>query len=253
MATGSMVMATLAGAGCDAFGGYPVKAVINAGHHGARLADGKLPDYGSDKEARQFTNDLGWNIVLSEGFAVSTSAKIERCDGDGMALELPFGPFPEYFLDADISVTDFAALDLEPASYCKLIVEYGRYQSDQAAMAKDEPFPVQDRKRLEGATIFLSGAAQKPDGDGGMITVNFGFRSDQTVIVELDLAALDEDGGPWTIHGDEPSARSLTILKTYDQFFTGVDFNAIDQAAIEAELPKRLAANTRVIRGTAIN
>lgn len=238
-------------AGCEALSGYAVQTVLNGAHHGARSKDGVLPDYGGDMEARVFTNDLGWQIVLSEGVIVTTSAKIERCDGEGVALTMPFGPFPESLLDQDAVVTDFALMELDSGEYCNLIVEYGRYQGAVAAMAEEQPFARPPVKDLEGATIYLAGTASKDDGKGGMTTVNFGFRSEQTTIVNLPMKTL-EDGGPWTISGDEPNAVSLTVAKTYDGFFTGVDFGTIDKAAFEKELPERLAAQTRVVLGTAI-
>lgn len=252
MVVTAWLAATLGVLGCDALGGYPVETVINAAHHGVRGEDGKLPRYGEPEEARFFENDLGWKIALTEGFVVSTAVKIERCDGEGVVMNLPFGPLPESFLDQDINATDFAILDLEPGEYCNLIVEYGRYQSGVAAMAKDVPFSVEDPAHAEGTTLWLSGYADKDDGKGGTITKAFSFRSDQTIIVNLSLATLEEDGGPWTIRGDEPGLRNLTIAKTYDDFFAGVDFETIDKPTFEAELPKRLAAQTRVVSGSTI-
>lgn len=238
-------------AGCEAFSGYAVQTVVNAAHHGARDKNGVLPDYGGDGEARIFDNDLGWHIVLSEGFVVTTSAKIEPCEGDGLALGLPFGPFPEDLTDLDARVTDFALMDLHANEYCNLIIEYGRYQSSVAAMAEDEPFPIGDLTNVEGASIYLAGTAEKPDGKGGNTVINFGFRSEQTVIVNLDMSTLEE-GGPWTITGDEPNGRALTVAKTYDEFFRGVDFATLDKAAFEKGLPDRLAAQTRLVLGTTI-
>lgn len=238
-------------AGCEALGGYAVQTVLNGAHHGTRSKEGVLPDYGGDMEARIFDNDLGWHIVLSEGVVVTTSAKIERCDGEGVALTMPFGPFPESLLDQDAVVTDFALMELDSGEYCNLILEYGRYQGAVAAMAEEEPFPPPPVKNLEGATIYLAGTASKDDGKGGMTTVNFGFRSEQTVKVDLPMKTL-ENGGPWTISGDEVNAVSLTVAKTYDGFFTGVDFSTIDKAAFEKELPDRLAKQTRIVLGTAI-
>lgn len=244
-----MLAGVCGAAACDVLSGAPVQTVVNAAHHAARGEDGTLPNYGDPENPRIFTNDTGWTITLVEGFVVTTSARIETCDGEAVTLGLPFGPLPEYFLDQDINVVNFAALDLDPAEYCTLIIEYGRYQSTVAAMAEDMPFPVQDRALIEGATIYLAGYADKPDGMGGLITKNFGFRSDQTVRVDLDISKL-EDGEPWRIRGDEPGMRALTVLKTYDEFFKGIDFEDYDKAAVEADLPKRLAAQTGIIAGT---
>lgn len=238
-------------AGCEAFSGYAVPTVVNGAHHGARDESGTVPNYGGAGEARIFDNDLGWHIVLSEGFVVATAAKIEPCEGEGVPLGLPFGPFPENLTDLDARVTDFALIDLRADEYCNLIVEFGRYQGSVAAMAEDEPFPIGNLSNVEGASIFLAGTAEKPDGMGGSTVINFGFRSEQTVIVNLDMSTL-EDGGPWTITGDEPNGRALTVAKTYDEFFRGVDFATVDKAAFEKELPDRLAAQTRLVLGTTI-
>ncbi len=238
-------------AGCEALSGYSVQTVLNAAHHGARGKDGALPDYGGDMEARVFTNDLGWKIVLSEGTVVTTAASIEPCEGDAVKLGMPFGPYPESLLETDAAVTDFALTELKSGEYCNLIVEYGRYQAAVAAMAEEQPFPVPPGKDVEGASIYLAGTASLPDGMGDMTNVNFAFRSEQTVRVELTMKTL-EDGGPWTITGDEPNARSLTVAKTYDEFFTGVDFSTLDRATFEKELPARLAAQTRIVLGTTI-
>lgn len=236
-------------AGCEAFSGYAVRTVVNGAHHGARGDDGVLPDYGGDLEARTFTNDLGWRVVLSEGVIVTTAATIEPCEGMGVPLGMPFGPFPESLLDTDVAVTDFASMELDAGEYCTLIVEYGRYQSAVAGMAADEPFPIPADTDIEGATIYLAGTATKPDGMGGQIAVNFAFRSEQTIIVNLDMSTL-ENGGPWTITGDEPNGRALTVAKTYDDFFHGVDFSKVDRAVFEKDLPARLAAQTRIVLGT---
>ena len=236
-------------AGCEALSGYPVQTVVNAAHHGVRDMNGVLPNYGGDLEARIFTNDLGWRVVLSEGVIVTAAATIEPCEGMGEPLGMPFGPYPESLLDVDVAVTDFALASLDPGEYCTLIVEYGRYQGAVAAMAKEEPFPVPSGSDIEGATIYLAGTATIPDGMGDQIAVNFAFRSEQTIIVNLDMSTL-EDGGPWTITGDEPNGRALTVAKTYDEFFRGVDFSTVDKAAFEKELPARLSAQTRVVAGT---
>lgn len=197
----------LVAAGCEAFGAQPVHTTINGAHHAARDMDGKLPNYGEPGQERIFTNDLGWIITLSEGFVVTTAVKIEPCEGEGLAMGLPFGPFPEYFLDRNVNVVDFAGIDLDAGKYCNLIIEFGRYQSEQAAMAEDQPFAVQDRTRLEGTTIYLAGYADKTDAMGNRITKNFGFRSAQTVIKTLDLGTLD-DGEAWQIVGDKPAGAT---------------------------------------------
>jgi hypothetical protein len=249
---GCAALLSLALGGCEALGSYEVHTIINAAHHGMRGPDGKLPSYGEEEKARVFVNDLGWTITLSDGFVVTTAARLETCEGEQVDVTLPFGPFPEYWLAQDKNVEDFAQIELAEGEYCRLIVEYGRYRSDVASMAEDEPFPVRDLQKLADTTLYLGGYADRPDGNGGTITHSFSFRTDQTVRVELDLSTLGKDGTPWRVSGDELSSLNLTVLKTYDVFFQGVDFDALDVPAIEAKLPQMLADNTTIISGTSV-
>lgn len=233
---------------CD---GKSILTVINAAHHGTRV-DGKLPDLGDTDKARVFVNDQGWTVTLSAGFVVTAFAQLETCDGETIEVGTPFGPYPEYWSEQDKNVTDFGFADLPEATYCKLILEYGRYQSSVAGMAEDTPFPVKDVTEVEGRTVLLAGYAEKDDGMGGSITHNFVLESDQTIRVPLDLSKISPSGGAFTITGDENATPNLTILKTYDALFQGVDFASLDTDAFNKALPERLIANTSIISGTAI-
>jgi hypothetical protein len=246
------LLGVLVGAGCDLLGDGETVTAINGAHHGARNEAGVLPNYGEPDDPRVFTNDLGWTITISDGFVVTTAVRIESCDGDGVDLEMPFGPFPEYWRDRDKDVTDFARGPLKEGAYCKLIVEYGRYLAATAAMAEDAPFPVEDAARIEGLTMTLDGYAERDDGMGGVISKPFALSTAETVSVTLPLDKIAANGGQFRISGDEANRVNLTVAKTYDQFFAGVDFDAFDQAALEAELPRLLGEQTSVIVGTSL-
>ena len=246
------LIGVVVGAGCDLLSDGETVTAINGAHQAARNEAGVLPNYGEPDESRVFTNDLGWTITLSDGFVVTTAVRIETCDGEGVELEMPFGPFPEYWSDRDKDVTDFARGPLKEGAYCKLIIEYGRYLADTAAMAADAPFAVQSAERIEGATLALTGYAEHDDGMGGVVTKSFALRSSETVSVTLSLDKLGPDGGQWRISGDEVNRVNLTVGKTYDQFFAGVDFATFDPAALEAELPRLLAEQTSVVVGTSV-
>lgn len=240
-----MALPTIA---CDA---GSVETILNAAHHGARV-DGQLPDYGEPEQSRVFTNDMGWTITLSEGFVVTAAAQLEACDGEPVAVEMPFGPFPEYWVAQDKNVTDFGIAELPQGKYCKLILDYGRYRGDVAAAATDVPFPVKRPEIVEGRTLYLLGYASKPDGAGGEISQNFIFESAETIRVDLDLSKLSLSGGPFSIAGDEVAPPNLTVLKAYDALFQGVDFANLDVAAYNASLPDRLIANTSIVLGTSV-
>ncbi|MBA3547078.1 MAG: hypothetical protein H0T76_11390 [Nannocystis sp.] len=240
------------GAGCDLLGSGDTMTAINGAHHAGRNEAGVLPNYGEPDQARVFINDLGWTITLSDGFVVTTAVRIETCDGESSELGMPFGPFPEYWLDRDKNVTDFARGPLDKGEYCTLHVEYGRYLADTATAADDAPFAVKNAERVEGTTLSLIGYAERDDGMGGLITHPFALRSAETFTVALSLDEVGSKGGPFKISGEELNQLNLTVGKTYDQFFAGVDFDAFDPAALEAELPELLTQQTGVILGTSL-
>ena len=246
------ILGVSVGGGCELFGSGDTVTAINAAHHAGRNEDGVLPNYGEPDQSRVFTNDLGWTITLSDGFVVTTGVRIETCDGESIELEMPFGPFPEYWLDRDKNVTDFARSPLAEGEYCTLTINYGPYLAETAATAVDVPFAVKSAESVEGVMLSLSGYADRDDGMGGVFTRSFMLRSAESVSVSLPLGELSSKGGPFKVSGDEPNRLNLTVGKTYDQFFAGVDFDAFDQAALEAELPRLLEEQTRVVLGTSL-
>jgi hypothetical protein len=242
------VLATLAMVGlasCEALLNPTTKVSLAISHHGSRGEDGVLPNCGGDGAARIVTTDLGWEIILSEAVIVMTAAQIESCTGETFNFDLPYGPLPESQLDRDLDRIDFAMTELPEGSYCKLRVEYGRYQSALAEQAFDEPYPIQTSAPIEGLTIYLAGQAKSPTGE----KVHFGFQTANTELVELDLSA-SENGRPFTITTKEPGGKTLTVAKTYDAFFRGLDFSDFDEAELEASLLKVLNGETYVIAGS---
>lgn len=246
---GALAVAVLLSSGCDLFKkSSPVSLAIS--HHGTRLDTGMLPDYGPPDAARIFTNDAGWEVTMSEAVIVTTAVQIESCDGETVAFTTPYGPLPEYQLDRDKDVVEFASASLPEGTYCTLRVEYGRYQAAEAAKASDTPYPVKGHADVEGMTVYLAGTAENVGGMTGEV-VNWGFKTANTAIVEIDISKLDS-GRPFTITGDEPGGRALTVAKTYDAFFGGLDFKGYDQAMIDAALLDVLSDETYVIVGTGV-
>lgn len=240
------ILATTSLASCESLLHPTTKVSLAISHHGTRDANGVLPDFGEPDAARVFVNDKGWEITLAEAIVVMTAAQIESCAGESFDFELPYGPFPEYQLAQDQDVVDFALVDLPEGTYCKLRVEYGRYQSALAEQAFDTPYSLKGHAPVEGLTVYLAGYAE--DLVNGNEVANFGFETNQTAIVELDLSKA-EDGRPLAITGKEPGGKALTVAKTYDKFFDGVDFVGYDKAAIEARLLEVLKAETYVVVG----
>lgn len=243
-----VLLATSLATGCDE---PSVLTVINGAHHGERV-DGVLPNYGDPDKARVFTNDKGWTITLSEGVVVTTAAALETCTGERIEVGTPFGPYPESFSEMDQNATDFGHVDLAADTYCQLSLTYGAYSASAAGMAEDTPFPVGNAANLEGRTLLLVGYAEKTDGAGVSVLQNFLFETSETVQVDLDLGKLASNGGPFKVTGDENATPNLTVLKTYDALFKGIDFADFDPVEINRSLGARLSDNTRVIAGNSI-
>lgn len=229
--------------GCEAVFNPTTTVSLAISHHGTRDETGMLPNFGEPEAARIFVNDAGWEITLAEAVIVMTAAQIESCVGESFDFQLPYGPFPEHQLAQDKDLVDFATVDLPEGEYCKLRVEYGRYQAALAAQAFDTPYTLKGHAPIEGLTVYLSGTAEREDGTGEV--ANFGFQTANTAIVELDLSA-SEEGHPFTITTKEPGGKALTVAKTYDAFFRGVDFADYDKALVEASLLEVLKAETYV-------
>lgn len=244
-----LAASTLGLAGCDLLV-KEAKVYVAITHHATRTPEGVLPDYGEPDFPRTFVNDLGWEVTLAEGVVVHTAAQIESCEGEAFDMAMPHGPLPEYQLDRDQMQSDFATVNLPEGTYCKLRVEYGRYLRATAEAAEDTPHELKGHTELEGVTVYLAGTADKLDGAGE--SINWGFKTSETTIVELDLSTI-ENGRPFTVTGDEPNGKFMTVAKTYDAFFRGVDFAALDDAAIEASLLETLSAETYVVLGSRLN
>lgn len=246
----AVAAALTTGAGCGLFE-TEVTVSLAISHHGTRGMDGQLPNYGEPDAARIFVNDKMWEVSLAEAIIVTTSAQIEACDGATFDFKLPYGPLPEYQLWQDKDLIDFGSIDLPEGTYCKLRIEYGRYQAAAAASAPDTPYKVEGHADVEGMTVYLAGTAENVDPNGDGKVVNWGLKTNGTAIAELDLSKID-GGGPFAIRGDEPGGRALTVAKTYDAFFKGLDFAAFDQAAADAGLLGVLTAETYVIAGVQV-
>ena len=77
----------------------------------------------------------------------------------------------------------------------------------------------------------------------------FTLKNGESFTVDLDLEGPDGPGAPMRVRPTENFPKELTVSKTYDRFFDGVDFTAFDEAGIEASLDEILADQTRVASG----
>lgn len=234
----------LGAGGCELFGPAMVQVDVYASHHGARI-DGLIPDYGPDGAPRHFVNDQGWTIDILDAYVVITSAALVGCDGTTRTVDMVFGPAPEHMLFTDRDVVNVGSVEVPEGDYCKLLVEYGPYLAEEAAKSAD-PFPVATAVDLEGVSVLLSGVASKE-----MTNVNFTFTATESRAVEVDLQLPGEGPTTFAITEDLSDAR-VTVAKTYDAFFRGVDFAAYDPAAVSGQLLTILAVETSAYQGTTI-
>ena len=126
-------------------------------------------------------------------------------------------------------------------------MEYEPYDPDSF---DGDPHEMPQVEELIGATMYLRGFAYLDDA-----RIDFEFRNDEQISVELDLRHID-NGGPFTMREREPFPRELTVSKTYDRFFDPVELDiseGLDQEDAAQMVLDVLADETRVTLGTVID
>jgi hypothetical protein len=215
--------------------------------HHATPVDGVFPIRGDDKAPRVFDNDQGWTVTLLESYITTSAVTLVRCDGEPIDLNMFWGPCPENLSDKDLDSLTVAGIKVGPGDFCGLEVSYGPYMTPVIDDSEVESTRHQTPENgdVTGATVYLRGAARMGDGE----SVQFELRASGDLDVDLDLSDLEGDGNPMTVDRQEDFPRELTVSKTYDRFFDGVDFATFDPEALEAELLDILEAETRISDG----
>lgn len=203
---------------------------VFATHH-ATPEDGSIPNRGEDDQPRVFENDEGWTITLVEGFIVTTEAAMVDCNDSTHVLEMFWGPYAEDVRSEDLATYSVAGRELDPGAFCVLRIGYGPYDHAQALAAGDDAGAPEDIDAVEGLTVRLRGEARR-----GEERIAFDHRSDDAIIVDLDLSEQPGLAEPLVIGEREPFPKELTVSKTYDQLFAGIDFATYDPEAFDAEL-----------------
>lgn len=215
-----------------------------ATHAGTPGEDG-FPDYGDSVTTRVFTNDMGWQLSLAEVYITTAEVSLVECSAQfGEAIEMFWGACPEDFIGSDDRETvSLGAITVSDGAYCRVDVTYGPYiPSDQSAEHINP-----ENSMIEGNTILIIGVARRGEG-ATLEEVPFEIVSDATVTARANIAEI-ENGRPLTLE-DESFPRDLTILKTYDTFFDGVDFSVATLADIEAAVLASLELDTVVYPGS---
>lgn|GEM_PF-961670 len=233
----ALAAASLLSGGCDLLDVLSPEGdtliTVFANHH-ATPEDGLVPDRGGDGELRVFENDEGWTVHLTSGVITTEGATLQRCDGQESAIELYFGAFAEDLRSADFDRRTLGGAEVGASEYCGVTVHYGPFSAETDEVPTD-----MDAQTVDGHTIFITGYAER-----GEDRVPFELAVDGSADVFVDLA--DRPEGALRVSGDEPFPVEVTISKTYDRFFDGVDFTDFDQADLEANAFAILELETRV-------
>jgi hypothetical protein len=205
--------------------------------HHATPENGSFPDRGGDGEMRVFLTDEGWEIQLLEAIVVTSATTLHECESDSVDLDMYWGAVPEDFSQRDLDALTLGSAQVESAVFCGLTVHYGPYlPGDDAAPRSNEA--------IDGATVHMKGGATK---DG--VTVPFEVRVTEAVAVDLDLSLIDH-GAPLKVEGTQDFPTELTVAKTYDRFFDGIDFTSVAQEDLNAHVLAVLTLETRVSLGS---
>jgi hypothetical protein len=235
-------------AGCDALEPGGALLYVFSTHH-ATPEDGKFPDRGADLQPRIFDNDMGWQVTLLESYITIDSITIAGCDGHGYPLNMFWGPCPEDLRGEDLETLTVAGRKLPPGDYCGLQVTYGPYSKPVIDDDADTRHAVPQSPDVDGTTVYFRGGASTPETIE--TPVEFELHTAAKRVLVLDLSEA-ENGHPVRIGHHEDFPKELTISKTYDRFFDGIDFGAFDEQGLEGDLEDILADETRVQEGTTV-
>lgn len=234
------------GSGCDLIDAFKnegstlVQLMVT--HH-ATPQDGTFPQL-TVGDAATFETDEGWTVSLRAAYITTASASLHECSGGSVEFDSFRGPLPEDINSEDLDLLTFAAVEVEASSYCGMTVEYGPFVTDdETARAYDMG---DDASKIRNATYYFEGVARRGD-----VSVDFELQGDGTASADLDISSI-MNGGPLTISADEAFPIDLTLSKTYDRFFDGVDFSSFDAEDMDANIMAVLELESRVSFGTRV-
>jgi hypothetical protein len=242
-----------AATGCELDEGGALVHVFST-HH-ATPEDGLFPDRGDTDQPRVFETDLGWTITLVESYVTTTAISLIRCDGTAHDLNMFWGPCPEDLRGKDLERLTVAGLKASPGQYCGLEVVYGPYDlpsddDDDDDDAHQVRHATPKSEAMLGSSIYLRGAARMgPDDE--LIPFELRFADEASVL--LDLSELDGEQSPMRVNQKENFPKELTVSKTYDRFFDGIDFENFDASELTERLGDVLVLETRVSKGSLVD
>ncbi|MFO7567360.1 MAG: hypothetical protein R6X02_32250 [Enhygromyxa sp.] len=229
------LVSTLAlGTGCDLLAQLSqTTGIVDvfASSHGTPDEEGNLPSRNGQQLI--FSNDMGWQVFVNEAYVTTSAVTLQSCDGERFDVELYWGPLAEDIGEtADREQAGLGGVRANSGSYCELLVEY-------APTAEEVANPA-----AVGTTVYLSGSAVKDDQH-----VQFVWASEVEINAEVDISKL-ENGTPFRISEDQHFSKQVTVSKSYDRFFAGVDFaEELSQGDIDALVAASLKEGTIAKQG----
>jgi hypothetical protein len=229
--------------GCDWFavdeGG---QVNVFTAHHGTAVSSA-FPSYGAEGISRVFTNDLGWTIRLTEAYVTTKNVELIGCDGKTTDVSLYWGPWAEDIIAiGDTLVQGIGGVTSDPSSFCNVRVSYEPFYYTEITTAGGDNTP--SNAEMDGQTVLLSYVASL---DGEEISGT--FTTQATVVADIDTSAI-VDNGPIKVAADQRVPVEITLSKTYDRFFDGIDFLTATDADIEASVIASLEMDSKATLGT---
>ncbi|MCX4246455.1 hypothetical protein [Paraliomyxa miuraensis] len=249
LAAAALTFTTAFGSGCDLIEAFQNEA--NGGttlvqlmvtHH-ATPRDGVFPELLLG-EATTFDTDEGWTVSLRAAYVTTAGAVLHECGGESYAFDPFWGPLPEDINEEDLDLLSFASVEVEAGSFCGMSIEYGPYVGDAETTARYAM--GEDAAKVRNATFYFEGVARKGD-----IAIDFELTGHDTISVDLDLGTV-MNGGPLRVTADEAFPIDLTLSKTYDRLFDGIDFESVESADLTANIEAVLELETRIAFGTRV-
>jgi hypothetical protein len=231
--------------GCDLELGKSVATVRFFATHAGTLGESGYPNYGDQETTRVFVTDMGWQVALSEVYVTTADIRLVPCEQPtGTSIEMFWGPCPESFVSTnDLESVPLGAVTVDDGDYCHVDVVFGPYVAPSGG---DEHVAL-GNQMIEDKTMVVIGVARRGEG-ATLEEVPFQIVSDVEVIARLDTSEI-EMGKPIVLE-DENFPRDLTIIKTYDRFFDGIDFATATPADIETAILDALELDTVIYDGT---
>jgi len=234
------------GSGCDLIEAFKNEGTtlvqLMVTHHGTP-ENGAFPSL-QVGDAATFETDEGWTVSLRTAYITTAHASLHECNGGSVDFDAFHGPLPENINDEDLDLLTFAGVEVEASSFCSMTVEYGPFVTDDETARNYDM--GEDAAKIRNATYYFEGVARKGD-----VAVEFELTGNGTTAVDLDLSTV-MNGGPLRITSNEAFPVELTLSKTYDRFFDGVDFSSFDREDMDANIMAVLELESRVNFGTRV-